>query len=362
MAELFKPDIFSETKPVFSDISFERTEEIKSLFEINYGFLDTEVNRVRKFGGIEINSNNFRIETDKGQFILKIFDDLSENELAAIEKQHALMGWLYMKEVSCPRPQIGKRQVYVNQIEGGKYISLLHFVDGKYFPGKGSPDIRKTGEAVGKFHVQLKRAPIELKPNRQYPHLSDLDKAMFERVIFNLQNELPHFPEQQQVLLVDNQNLLAQVWDKVLSYQDAYLQSEHEFVHIDIHPHNVIMNEEGLPIFLDFDSLMQAPIKMMLAFSAYKLLRQFISSSENERAKEEMVMLTEQYLEGVFNYFPELRLPTKSLAIYAYTEICRRIAYILRLNILENNHEWNHVLAIQISGLCEVGFLFGVND
>ena len=103
---------------------------------------------------------------------------LSNKELEDLEKQHALMAWLYKEEVSCPHPYVGKENVYVNRVDDGKYISLLHFVNGKYFPGTDIPDIRKIGEAVGKFHAQLNLAPNEFKPNRQYPHLSSTDKEI----------------------------------------------------------------------------------------------------------------------------------------------------------------------------------------
>ena len=118
------------------------------------------------------------------------------------------------------------------------------------------------------------------------------------------------------------------------------------------------MNDGKVAAFLDFDSLMWAPLKMMLGFSAYKLLRQSISMKINRISKQEIRGVLDEYLEGVYKYLPELRTEKKVLALFACTEICRRIAHILRLNIQENNIEWNHVLAIQISGLKEVIILF----
>ena len=76
-------------------------------------------------------------------------------------------------------------------------------------------------------------------------------------------------------------------------------------------------------------------------------------------SQEEKRTLVYDYLEGATLFLPDLDVSTKSIAIFAYTEICRRIAYILRLNIFESNPSWNHVLEIQIAGLVEVGLLCG---
>ncbi|OUR64348.1 hypothetical protein A9Q79_07910 [Methylophaga sp. 42_25_T18] len=359
MIEPFQPDIFSEIKPVFSDVGIEKAEEIKKVFKVNYDSLNAEITRVRKFGGIELNSNNFRIDTDKGQFILKVFDDLSERELEAIEKQHALMAWLYMNQVSCPFPHKGQSQTYICRCDDGKYISLLSFIDGGYFPGIDIPEIRKVGEAVGKFHAQLNLAPNELKPNRKYPHLSSTDKEVFNDVISQSQKILSKFPTEHRSLLVNNNTILNKAWAQVLSYQDDFIQSKHGLVHIDIHPHNVIMSGNSEPIFLDFDSLMHAPLKMMLGFSAYKLLRQIVSRNGNNMSQKEKRALVYDYLEGALLFLPDLDLSPKSVAIFAYTEICRRISCILRLNIFESNPSWNHVLEVQIAGLAEVELLCG---
>jgi hypothetical protein len=61
----------------------------------------------------------------------------------------------------------------------------------------------------------------------------------------------------------------------------------------------------------------------------------------------------------VLLFLPDLELSPKAIAIFAYTEICRRIAYILCLNIFESDPSWNHVLEVQIMGLAEVELLCG---
>lgn len=239
-------------------------------------------------------------------------------------------------------------------------MSVMTFISGVYFPGKETCNIRAVGEAVGKFHAQIKSAPDTLKPNRRYPYLSDVDNEMFESIILDPHKKLSHFPEEYKQILITNRFFLDHTWNKVLAQASKAMESEQGLVHIDIHPHNVIMNNGKLAAFLDFDSLMHAPLKIMIGFSAYKLLRQIVCKKKKKLSRQSTDDLVESYLEGIYKYLPELRSDKKIIGLFALTEICRRIAYILRLNIQENNSEWNHVLAIQISGLKEVEQLFAL--
>lgn len=353
----FSPDIFSKDKPIFSDIDRKKSDEIKTVFNAWYGYLEAEITIIKKFGGLEINSNNFLIETNKGVYILKTLKRTDSFKLDILEKQSTLMTWLFQSHLPCPLPIKNMKETYVCEVED-KWVSLMTFVPGLYFSGGEADNIMGLGEAVGLFHAQLKCAPNEFIPSRQYPQLSDLDKEMFDAVVCGAQDRLSLFPEEDKKLLIDNKSFLAEIWAKVLDYQNEFIESEKSLTHIDLHPHNVLMNDGKVAAFLDFDSLMWAPLKMMLGFSAYKLLRQSISMKINRISKQEIRGVLDEYLEGVYKYLPELRTEKKVLALFACTEICRRIAHILRLNIQENNIEWNHVLAIQISGLKEVIILF----
>jgi len=358
----FSEDIFSNETPIFSEIDRQKSDKIKFIFNTFYDHLQADVITVRKSGGFEINSNNFLIETENASYLLKLFDKLDETEAVSLEKQAALMSWLFNHEASCPSPVKGEGQRYICSIGNGEWAGLMTFVSGLYFPGSYACDVRKMGEAVGLFHAQLRAVPNELKPDRQYPFLSTLDKEMFERVLSDSNNELVKFPESEKSLLIENKSLLLNTWNKVLTFESELSKSEQGVVHIDLHPHNVIMNNGELSAFLDFDSLMIAPVKMMIGFSAYKLLRQVVSKSRNQLSRQEINDVVESYLEGVYKYFPEFRCERNIISLFASAEICRRIAYILRLNIQDENIQWNHVLVIQIKGLKEIEILFDILD
>lgn len=358
----FLPDIFSNDEAIFSELDVKKSDKISSIFITVYKHLKAKVVTVKKFGGFEINSNNFLIETNNGTYLLKLFDQLDDFKLNALEKQFALMAWLFKQKVPCPFPIRGSEKAYICAVESGEWVSLMTFVLGSYFPERETCDSRKMGETVGKFHAQLRTAPDRLKPNRQYPLLSSLDHEMFGAVLSGSNNILLSFPEEYRNILIENKNFLDKIWNKVLTYNDQFVESEQSLTHIDIHPHNVIVRGGELVAFLDFDSLMHAPLKMMLGFSAYKLLRKVISRQKTKLPQSEICDLVDGYLEGVYEYLPEIRSEKSVIALFTFTEICRRIAYIFRLNIQDNNPEWNHVLAIQISGLKEVEILFERSD
>lgn len=362
MTTLFSRDIFFDETPIFSEIDVKKSERIKAVFDTLYSNLNEEVTKVLKAGGFEINSNNFLIETTKASYLLKLSAKLSDAESVSLEKQSSLMAWLFNHQVPCPSPIKGKGGTYICPALDDEWVNLMTFVSGQYFPGSDECNIRKMGEAVGYFHTQLRLVPTELKPDKQYPYISSLDNEMFETTLLDSSSKLLNFPNSEKSLLLENKSLLLNSWSTVLAFEEHFMESERGLIHIDLHPHNLIMNQGELAAFLDFDSIMNAPLKMMIGFSAYKLLRQVVSRRTRQLSREEMNNLVESYLDGIYKYLPELKCGKNTLAIFTRTEICRRIAYILKLNIQDKNTQWNHVLAIQINGLKEIEILFDLLD
>ena len=101
---------------------------------------------------------------------------------------------------------------------------------------------------------------------------------------------------------------------------------------------------------------------MMLGFSCYKLLRQVLCVEGWIGDGLQRSHLIDEYLNAVVSRCERLSVGPEQLALFAYTEVCRRIAIICRLNLLENNSTWNDALPIQIMGLREIQWLFGESN
>jgi hypothetical protein len=129
-------------------------------------------------------------------------------------------------------------------------------------------------------------------------------------------------------------------------------------LHLDLHPHNMIMKNSRVGAFIDLDSLMLGPINVMVGFSAFKLVRQAVCERISLPEIEPTELLG-SYLDGVYRNLTKLEVDRTQISLFAYAEVCRRIALIFRLNLVDNNSLWNHVLDIQIRRLLEIEILFG---
>ena len=354
----FSSDIFTEVKPNFINTEKKIHHDLENIFENFYIGLDAKIRKIKKSKGIEINSNNFLIETNKDSYLLKLFSGINECDKKYLEKQYSFVAWIYDNKLPCPRPIKNKYQKYICDIGNKRFACLMTYIDGSFFPGIDAYNIREIGETVGKFHCILNSAPKELMPKKKYTHLSQLDLENFNEVVSMSGEKLFFFTDSQRNMLLSNRDFLVEIWERVLGGQEEFINSEQGLVHIDIHPHNIIMRNGKISAFLDFDSLMRGPFKMMFSFSAYKLLRQVVFRDIKRNFLKGMYKYVDEYLDGVYRYYPDLKAEKKHMAIFAYTEICRRIAIILKLNIQEGNSKWNYVLPIHISGLFEVKELF----
>jgi hypothetical protein len=267
------------------------------------------------------------------------------------------MGWLFEAGVPVPIPVKSDNGSYLCPLGDSLWMSVMSFVEGHYFAGASS-SVGPVGSAIGKLHASLNESPVRLRPERSLPYFSQLEIDCFNQVIHNTGNALSHFSVEHQGLLNTHHDFLERVWNQVLGYQQDHAQSEHGLVHIDLHPHNVLMNGDTLVAFLDFDSVMRGPYKMMLGFSGFKLLRQVVCAAGGTMARDQRRALVRDYLSNVYSAFPEVRSEPKEIALFSYTELCRRMGLIFKLDLAQNNTDWNHVLGIQINGLLEAEQLF----
>jgi hypothetical protein len=358
---LFTPDLFSRSQPIFEEVSAQRKEALSELFLNNFGKIDAIVNFIRQAGGLEINSSNFAVHTNQGPYLLKVHRDLNAQDREIIEDQSALVEWLRNSGQPVPAPLRGQTGDYLCSTGDGNWISAMSFVEGEYFTGRPQ-SIQAVGRAVGDFHAALLNVPKDFRLERQYPMLTDIDREVFRTVTASEDAALSKFSIQHRELLKRHQRLLSETWERVLDYYPQFSSSESGLVHIDLHPHNMLLRDNRLIAFLDFDSLMEGPLNMMLGFSCYKLLRQVLCVEGWIGDGLQRSHLVDEYLNAVVSRCDRFFTNPEQLALFAYTEVCRRIAFIFRLNLLENNSTWNDALPMQIMGLREIQWLFGESN
>ena len=159
--------------------------------------------------------------------------------------------------------------------------------------------------------------------------------------------------------------LIAAHWSKIMDVRveleasrEHVLDAPTQLVHTDLHPHNVLMNHSQLVAFLDFDSYKQAPLGAALGFAAYKLIRQVGAHRGRDSSSDGISASAHRFVDGV-----RLALSLTSedycrLALFAKTEVFRRLMVIFRLTLRARDLSWNHVLPMHLAGFEEIDVIF----
>lgn len=359
---LFAPDLFSDPIPRFSEIDDAQAEarEITALLATRYKKRGGVPEKIMQSGSLEINSRNFRVITNRGQVLLKKLSP-SVSQKATLENQQALVAWLKDQGVPVPTPIRADDGTYLCRSGDNECWMAMDFVEGHFFSGRRA-SVAEVGHAIGRLHKALKTAPRQWPIDRRYAHFSDNDRAAFREVLSATPAVLERFAKPDAQLLEQNREFLARVWQVVIEHQKDYVTSEAGLIHIDLHPHNLLLQDDRVAAFIDLDSLMTGPLNMMLGFSAYKLLRQVVQAEAREKASADCQAMVGDFLDSFYEELPEFRKFRNSVVLFAMAEVCRRIAIIFRLTLREQNTTWNHVLKVHLVGLREIEFLFGQNS
>lgn len=335
------------------------TCDISACFVRHFGRPDRAPLAIWKSGGIEVNSSNFRIDTMNGRYLLKRLS-LTRDQMLTTENQQSLVAWLYEIGIPVPRPIRSKENTYLCLTENNDCWAAMSFVEGRFFEG-GVSSLQNAACAIGRLHRVLQTRLDTAALGRHYVHLSEDDAQLFAEVLTNQHAKLPSFSDKDVLLLRKSHSILSRAWDMVSAHRDAFRSAPIGLIHIDLHPHNILMKGDSVSTFLDFNSLKIGPLNMMLGFSAYKLLRQSVQYTDPGMGTAKCQTLTDKFLDCYFDEFPDFSAPRESIGNFALAEVCRRLGIIFRLNLRYRNTLWNHMLKVHLTGIREIGQLFGLN-
>lgn len=349
---LFNPDLFSNYIPKWQRIERGNKNVLIDIVKQIPDKYISEVSEVFSPGTFELNSSNFKIKSTEGKsIVLKKWP--KESDINKVEKTQKLINWL--KEKNIPVAESGK---FINNKHTFFYDnsvwSFNFFCYGNYFTGLNG-EIISAAKATGELSKILLDIPLELIPEIGPEHLSSSDDEIFKETHKERNNWMKLFG-------TDTKNTLNSHWEYIYeTWQDLRKNKIScgpiAACHFDMHPHNLIVQNEKIAAILDFDSCKRIPLGYSLAFNSLKQVRQFISLTNQNKPPKEIMG---EYLNNLTSSisFPEVK--EYDFLSLSKAEIMRRICFILKSNLRENNSNWNHVLPIQISHLFEADSMFKI--
>jgi Ser/Thr protein kinase RdoA (MazF antagonist) len=302
-------------------------------------------------GGLEINSNNFKITENNKSIIVKRWSKATEQK--NLERILNTMEWLANAEVKVPNPiKFNDGALLLNN--DGYHWSCYPYFSGNYFSGRGS-EIKNASLITAELANSLANLPTELMPESGPQHLTDGDNETLIEIDQNRDSWKSFFGTEYSELLDNSWSTIIDNWNRLKNQRINAGPSM--AAHFDLHPHNLIFKESKISAILDFEACKVMPVGYAVAFAGLKQCRQAVCISGDSNSANK---IGQNYIKDIKSKLQMDDSWIENFSDLALAEIMRRICIILRLN-LQGNKDWNKVLPVQIAHLYEVKALFENN-
>ena len=297
-----------------------------------------------------INSNNFRLNTARGAFVLKRWSDQAVPR--DVQNTLAIMAWLAARQLPVPAPVELRPDGFTLSLGSGTW-SLFPFVKGAYFSGAGD-ELSAAAEACGCLMEALSLLPATCLPTEGPAHMTAADGALLRRVKDVSRTWDALLGMEHAELLASSWPMLISEWDKLSAAKPA--GGSIQAAHFDLHPHNLLVSGGKVAAVLDFEACKLMHVGFALGFAALKQCRQAMTLRPSA---DDLRLVGSLYADHLLRTFPGARALAAHLGDLAVAEALRRICIILRLNLENGEKKWNKVLAVQLGHLGEARALFG---
>ena len=197
-------------------------------------FLKYDLGEVINHKGIQegIENTNYSIQTNKGKFILTIYEKrVQENDLPFFM---GLMKNLYDSNFKCPKPIINRNGSYISEIESKKAAGV------SFLPGNSkknlSPDNCLTiGTEVAKMHMITKK--LNLKRENK------LSVSSWRKIYENIKNDCSKIHPDLIKIIEKNLDEIEKNWPKNIPAG---------IIHADLFPDNIFFDSNTFTGIIDF--------------------------------------------------------------------------------------------------------------
>ena len=231
-------------------------EKIGKILKEKYGMLPDEVAEVNRG-----TANIFKIKTEKGNFILKEFNE--KRTVESVEKETNIINFLKKRNINVPQYIKTVNDKFYIENEG-RIIILQEFVDGYTMENNTVEDYKRIIESatlLGKVSKEL----------REYPELSEENIIEKQFSKENLQNKIVKMKKLKEELKDDNiyKNKIEQDLDFKIKVSEE-LESKFDFSiirkmtiingHGDYSIQQLIYNDKKETTVIDFETAKKLPI------------------------------------------------------------------------------------------------------
>ena len=338
--KFFLKDIFSNDKNRFKKIK--KNNYLRKI--INNLNISKEISLERHISK-NINSNIYKIKSLNKVYILKI--EKIKNKKKRIKILEILKNFIFNKSLVLPILFKKKKNFMIHK---NNLVTTYPFVKGKTYVGtKQQLDI--TIDKIINLYLELFKIKKKLSLSK-IKYFTSYENKLVNFLKKKKINILDYIKDKNKRKFYKFDDIIVKEWNR-LKNKKIYTGHQ-QFIHNDLHPHNIIFEKNKFKGFIDISSIKYMPVGYSLSYGFFKLFRQYIC---NKKKKEINYSLINSYINKI-----NLKLKTKFNANLffdlALIEIIRRILIILAKNIYSKDNKLNDILPLLLNNLIECKIIF----
>tara|TARA_A100001011_G_scaffold372999_1_gene431948 strand:- start:67 stop:1035 length:969 start_codon:yes stop_codon:yes gene_type:complete len=202
--------------------------------EINNILLNYKIGKLKNFEGIKegIENTNYFIETEKGKFILTIYERrVSDTDLPFFSN---LMVELSKNGFICPKPLPNKNNKYISEIKNKKFM-IVSFLDGKSKNNLTPLECKIVGSQIARLH--------QITKNFKFIRKNDLSVRSWRGIFSQVKDKCNRIHPELPKLIEANLISIEKEWPKNLPSG---------IIHADLFSDNIFFKKNKFSGFIDF--------------------------------------------------------------------------------------------------------------
>lgn len=340
----FQPDFFSKSKPESSTFDSNLFLEITTILKKEFPGL-SEIVKIEQIAGLNLNSNNIKVNTTNSSYILKTWGLPSTDRINQI---CSILLHINSQGVFAPTPILNYQDRFVMRHNQG-FASIFKYIEGEIFQPEFS-DLSAYLASIDKLFLALE-SYTGYENYSQIPDLNLIFDTLSAQISINTSRLQQEFTDEFDLLKSMAQQLLIDIEE----FAKITNVNAMQFSHFDLHPKNILKLSNDDYAFLDFESCLYSDPNIAWGFTLIKILRQMIVASKGNLNPK---IIGARALEEVNKLEFASRLQVQNLPTFGRIEIMRRLVLIIDQYENFNSTTWLSMLPIQIQILRESYLLF----
>ena len=202
--------------------------------KINFILSNYELGNVKNFEGIKegIENTNYSVETDKGKYILTIYEKrVNSKDLPFFSR---LMLGLSNKNFICPKPISNKNNAYISNFENKK-LMIVSYLEGRSKKNLSPLDCKIVGKESAKLH--------QITKNFNFKRENNLSVKSWRKIFDQVKDKCSQIHPVLPVLIEGNLNDVEKDWPNSLP---------NGIIHADLFNDNIFFKKNKFSGFIDF--------------------------------------------------------------------------------------------------------------